>query len=408
MVKSIKSYRLNIKIAVIVLFVIFNYRTSIEACTSFVVYGSKIYYGMNFDYPDSEILFTISHTSDFKIFQAYFIQNGDTSTICGMNSGGMFSSMQMLYPELTSWPAQMPGQLNLYEAYSYVLSKSTDLQAVIDYLNLFKIKIVHNQGITLHDFFADKNGTAYVLEVGETDNLITPVENNFLVMTNFSNYDFIGKPLDQINGVGADRYKTAYQYIEANKDTFGFDNGIETLHRTIQSSGDFKTQVSFLFDPVNNEIYIILQRDFTRIWKVSIENETVETYSGFNQFVQLPIPATGISSSELLTATSIQNNSSPLPDKFVLYQNYPNPFNPETNISYQISDFSQVSLKIYDALGREVAALVNEFQRPGKYAVQLSAFDYRLTSGVYFYRLKVYAPGSAGSFIDTKKFVLLK
>ena len=407
--KFFKKKRLNLKIAAIIISIILISSIRTNACTSYVVYSSNIYYGMNFDYPDVVLLFTITQTQNFKIFQAFFIQNGDTSVICGMNSGGLFSSIQMLYPQLTSWPAPQPTDKNLYDAYLLALYNSSDLQTALSFINLLGIKVKHIPGYTLHDFFADKNKNAYVLEVGENENLITPIQNNFMVMTNFSNYDFAGKPLDQISGAGADRYKTAYEYIEANKDTFTFNNGIETLQKTIQTSGDYKTQVSFLFDPINNEVYIALKRDFTKIWKVSIGNETIETYAGFNQYTQIPITAAGISSTELLNFTSVQSDINSLPEKFALYQNYPNPFNPTTTINYSIpfvetrhASSLHVELKVYNILGNEVAELVNEYKQPGKYTVQLSAFDFRLSSGIYFYRLR------AGTFIDTKKFVLLK
>ena len=95
---------------------------------------------------------------------------------------------------------------------------------------------------------------------------------------------------------------------------------------------------------------------------------------------------------------------------FELLQNYPNPFNPTTNITYVIpsviasgakqSVALSVQLKIYDALGREVATLVNQKQTPGKYSVQFNAAE--LPSGVYFYTLR------AGNFAQTKKMVLMK
>ena len=94
------------------------------------------------------------------------------------------------------------------------------------------------------------------------------------------------------------------------------------------------------------------------------------------------------------------------PNSFELSQNYPNPFNPTTTISYSIpdvaSDFSlsNVQLKIYDVLGKEVATLVNKQQNPGNYEVKFDAS--RLTSGIYFYQLKT------GSFIQTKKMILMK
>ncbi len=85
---------------------------------------------------------------------------------------------------------------------------------------------------------------------------------------------------------------------------------------------------------------------------------------------------------------------------FRLEQNYPNPFNPATVISYQLSAFSKVSLKVYDILGNEVTTLVNEEKSPGKYEVQWNAAGF--ASGVYFYRLQ------AGEFISVKKLILIK
>ena len=89
-----------------------------------------------------------------------------------------------------------------------------------------------------------------------------------------------------------------------------------------------------------------------------------------------------------------------LPTVYSLMQNYPNPFNPTTEIRYQISEVSNVSLKVYDVLGREVRTLVNRKQGPGTYEVQFDASG--LSSGVYFYRIK------AEHFVDTKKLLLLK
>jgi len=90
---------------------------------------------------------------------------------------------------------------------------------------------------------------------------------------------------------------------------------------------------------------------------------------------------------------------------FNLYQNYPNPFNPNTKIKYSIPSNMKrerliVILKVYDILGDEVAALVNEEKQAGEYEVTLDASS--LTSGVYFYRLQ------AGDLIESKKMILLK
>jgi len=97
--------------------------------------------------------------------------------------------------------------------------------------------------------------------------------------------------------------------------------------------------------------------------------------------------------------------------ELALMQNYPNPFNPTTTISYQLSSYSFVSLKIYDMLGREIVSLVNNFQEAGTYSVQLSTFNYPLSSGIYLYTLRVRdtSSGKYGyEFKETKKMTVLK
>jgi hypothetical protein len=85
---------------------------------------------------------------------------------------------------------------------------------------------------------------------------------------------------------------------------------------------------------------------------------------------------------------------------FNLAQNYPNPFNPTTKISYTIPERNNVSLKIYDMLGREVATLVNTTKEAGNYEVNFNASN--LASGLYIYKIQ------AGSFTQSKKMLLLK
>ena len=96
---------------------------------------------------------------------------------------------------------------------------------------------------------------------------------------------------------------------------------------------------------------------------------------------------------------SFSNNFS-----FSLSQNYPNPFNPSTKINYSIPEYSHVSLIVYDVLGNEIKNLVNKNKSAGSYSVEFSTKEIStsIPSGIYFYRLK------AGSFMETRKFILMK
>lgn len=95
----------------------------------------------------------------------------------------------------------------------------------------------------------------------------------------------------------------------------------------------------------------------------------------------------------------VKKENNYIPSNFSLGQNYPNPFNPSTVINFEIPFSTNVSLKVYDLLGREAATLVNEVKQAGSYSVQ---FNSTLASGVYYYTLK------AGSFVQSKKMTILK
>ena len=100
------------------------------------------------------------------------------------------------------------------------------------------------------------------------------------------------------------------------------------------------------------------------------------------------------------TEISPVGTNSAVPDGFWLEQNYPNPFNPSTLIDYRLSARVFITLKVFDAHGKEVETLVNKYQNPGNYSVQFNALN--LPNGVYFCRL------DTGTYHHTKKLLLLK
>jgi hypothetical protein len=97
--------------------------------------------------------------------------------------------------------------------------------------------------------------------------------------------------------------------------------------------------------------------------------------------------------------TSVRELGS-VPTQFELTQNYPNPFNPTTAISFTLPEAGNVTLKVYNALGQEVATLVNGYKTAQKYNVTFDAS--RLASGVYIYTLK------SDNFTQSKKMILMK
>ncbi len=111
-----------------------------------------------------------------------------------------------------------------------------------------------------------------------------------------------------------------------------------------------------------------------------------------------------------ITSVDERKEEKEITTEFKLFQNYPNPFNPTTVINYQLPKASNVTLKIYDVLGKEVTTLVNEEKHAGNYEVEFSAEGgsasggngYSLSSGMYFYQLR------AGEFVSAKKMLIIK
>jgi hypothetical protein len=100
-------------------------------------------------------------------------------------------------------------------------------------------------------------------------------------------------------------------------------------------------------------------------------------------------------------ATSVEKQQARgIPETFVIRQNHPNPFNPSTRIEYAVPTSGNVSLRVFDMLGREVAVLVDGMVEAGWYSVNFNAQN--LSSGVYLYRLE------SRGFAQTLKMVILK
>jgi hypothetical protein len=138
----------------------------------------------------------------------------------------------------------------------------------------------------------------------------------------------------------------------------------------------------------------------------------VETLTGFNptvaRYLKLLLQVQGTngaySIAEILAsgsqATGVAEVNSTTPLAYSLSQNYPNPFNPSTEISFGVQKAGHVELTVYNAIGQQVAELVNQPLQAGNYQTKFDAS--RLSSGIYFFAMR------AGGFFQAKKMVLLK
>ena len=126
-------------------------------------------------------------------------------------------------------------------------------------------------------------------------------------------------------------------------------------------------------------------------WKLKIVDNVFSSLTGY-------LNGWGLQTQLMTNIT----NETGIADKYELSQNYPNPFNPATKINYKLSKAGFVKLSVIDVTGRIVAELISENQSKGSYSVEFNAERYKLSSGMYFYKLE------ADGFIQTKKMILLK
>ena len=189
-----------------------------------------------------------------------------------------------------------------------------------------------------------------------------------------------------------------------NDPNFNTDNGNE---------GSGNDIVTFKIPALSNTNYKIT----AQVCFQSIKPKVVDYLSGINEpdvvkfvsmYNQLPNLPFIMKSVERNITTGVDDNFN-IANNFILEQNYPNPFNPATKIRFSIPHSTKyysvqqnVTLKVYDILGKQVATLVDEYKSAGNYEVILDASKYELTSGVYFYKL------TFGKYSAVRKFVLMR
>jgi hypothetical protein len=269
-----------------------------QACTSFATYATKPIYGMNFDYPAHlELRFAITEHNGIKVFRQQFVQGSMIADIAGMNSHGLLSTQQIVNPIPANITGQSSNPLYLWDLHNGVLTQFANISQVRDWLSTRTL--IHYPDIPLHSLLADITGQAIVAEVGEQGNAITPIEGDFHVMTNFPVYQFAGKSYEEVEGSGSTRYKIAYQYLLEQAEHFDIEYGLALLQVAINTSAEYPTRCSMVFDPTTQEIYVALEGNFEKIWKVSLQDGTMETWKGFTEPVTVPLTTQGILASSL-------------------------------------------------------------------------------------------------------------
>ncbi len=294
-----------LKILALLLLFVFGCASSVFACTSFALYGNDIFYGMNFDFTFLPLKFWIESNSGMKIFHLAFLyepypkepkSKAYFATTCGMNDKGLFSACQEVEPYIEGFEKPSDDQIHIDDQYE-TISIYSDVEKVQEFIS--KKQAVQNLGPSLHNLFADTKGNAFVSETDNTENIIVGMDHDFLVMANFANHSLVGKHYEEAVGVGAERYKIAHDYLSKNKNDFNVEKGLELLGMVYCQDPGCSTLCSMVFHPRTNSIYIALNLNFERVWKVSLGEGVLETHRGYDEYSQIHLGSGGILSAEL-------------------------------------------------------------------------------------------------------------
>jgi uncharacterized protein (DUF1501 family) len=230
------------------------------------------------------------------------------------------------------------------------------------------------------DTHANQSGThqnllgqvATAISAFQLDLELHGIADRVILMT-FSEF---GRRLSENGSAGTD-HGTAAPIFVIGKSVIGGIIGNNANLTDLDSAGDIK----YVYD--YRQLYASILKDHLGVPAANIEQIL------FRKFETLPIinnPTTGVKNDQ--------------PISFELKQNYPNPFNSTTRIDYSIVNPRNVSLNVFDNLGRHVLTLINKYQNAGSYSVTFHANE--LPSGIYIYRLQ------ADSFNLTRKMILTK
>lgn len=264
-------------------------------CTSFATFFNNCpIYGMNFDYPETELKLSLdSYDGNTFFVMAFKVGESFINTV-GMNRKGLFVSLQMLPEDNSDIKQPSPNNFPAIFLLNEVLKQSCTVEDVLSILDKKRFVILRKpKG---HALVADKTGSSVIIEEGIDGNEITVKNNNFMVMTNFRNADFAEKNYNEVKGFGANRYIKAFELLNREYLSFDIYDGFNILKDTSVCNSNFQTLFSAIFCPYEACIYITLKRNFNSIWKLSLDTKTLITISECKKYKKVEIDSSGISS----------------------------------------------------------------------------------------------------------------
>lgn len=269
-----------------------------SASTSFTINSELPLYGVNFDVNDTDLIFRVLDKNDTKIFYVQYVgilgeEMDSYLPIVAMNNKGFFVSCQIQSPAATYTYDQ---NIQTMEVGSLTLDAAAEYGSVDDIIIDIDGQLPINSEASLHSLFVDLTGATLIVEAG---NEVKKRDESFTLMTDLPFDMKENKYSGTIPEEEKARYESVYNYIRKNISDFNVNKAFEVLKSSAQEWEGGGTKCSMVFDPTNREIYIAMNRNYTKIWKVLLEKATMETWKGFSKQKSVYI-GEGITSTEIL------------------------------------------------------------------------------------------------------------
>ena len=263
-----------------------------RACTSFAVYSESTIYGSNLDFSiSSPARFSIQDEPGFfKHFLVEYQFQGTFRGTMGMNENGILATLQTVPP--VNYKPKTDSAVMITDIFDWALNNAERIEDIEEYVK--DLEIYPTPGFFLHIHFADKYGKAMILEVTNTGKKVIKRNDDFSVMTNFYNSKYSGGN-SQIWG-GA-RYGIATYGIKNNFKEFNPEIAFDILKDVKQ----YSTRVSLVYLPEQKNLFMALGGNFEMIWHIDMNNNTIETYSGFETSKKYNLSNPGITVNNLIS-----------------------------------------------------------------------------------------------------------
>lgn len=283
--------------------------TPVYGCTGFAVYSNNgPIFGMNWDLPtrDEWKGGPVGFFEDLNPRIMITSRPGVNTFGLGSNpfklnpfynDFGVFGTAQAINPPIfvsdSSELLENPISVMLSGIYA---RGAKDMVNALQDIKLFQLSLAGERQIVNHWLFADTRGEAVIIEPGVEENYFLPMVGDYILMTNFLNHRLDSAPRIIVSLDSDRRYRTADQMINASLGDFGLNEALDVLGAVKQNI----TKFSFVVVAEEENVYMAVLGNFSRIWRIDLAEKTIATFKGFTENRVESLGEVGFSLEELL------------------------------------------------------------------------------------------------------------